>query len=501
MRIFLAVWLLFSAAIAPAQPAAQPPSRLLTKALTATELREDLDRLRFTLEHAHPNLYRYTAKPRLDALFNSIRSGLNRPLTDLEFHRRLLPLADAIRDSHTSLQLPPDLQRYFANNQRRVFPLDLRYVNGRPLVEADLSEAPQVPPGSELLSIDGRPMERVTQRLSAMIAVDGFAHATKLSRLNRSFWFYHATAFGPAARYVAVVRNSRSGQRTRHILAGIPPRRLAGREAREGGAAQRLDLAGDGVAVVTLDEMSSPGTGAFLHGTFERIAAAGVQDLVIDLRDCPGGNDKFNNQLFSFLVDRPFRFYRNRDFIATSYDDLRFIEYSLDDFITAEQAGQLPPGQRERPLATLTLPQLLRFMLSVDGAEGAFAPAPAFRFTGRLYWLIGPDSSSSAAEIAAIAHHLGVGTIIGGEPNGAYQGLTAGAVPVLTLPHSRIGIRIPLIAYHNEVMPGLFAGRGAPPAFPVAQTLADAVAGVDTVMTFARALIEARRLAVSIPPR
>lgn len=507
MRILLALSFLLSAAAAPAQPV-QSPSRPPAKTLTVAQLREDLGRLRFTLEHAHPNLYRYTARPAMDALFDAIRARLNRPLTDLEFYRRLFPLTDAIRDSHTSLQLPPDLRRYFAGNARPVFPLDLFFSDGRVLVEADLSDRPLVAAGSELLSIDGHPMDRIARALAAGIAIDGFAPGTRASRLGRLFWFYYGTVFTDSGRYAVAVRDPRSGRVATHLLEGIGRARLAERDARQrgtGGAAQRLELAGDGIAILTLDELSDPDTGAFLRNSFGRIAAAGTTDLVIDLRDCPGGDDRFNNQLFSYLVDGPFRFYRNRDFIATRYDDLRYLDYSLDDFITPAQAALLPAAQRERPLEALTLPQLLGYMLSVDGADGTFAPAPSFRFSGRLYWLIGPESSSSAAEIAVIAHHLGLGTIVGEEPNGVYQGLTAGAIPVLTLPNSRIGIRMPLVAYHNAVMPGLFPGRSAPPAFPVSQTFADSVAGVDTVMVFTRRLIDERRLrpypAPSTPPR
>jgi hypothetical protein len=497
MRILVAMSLLLSAAAALAQPAAPPPSHPPAKTLSVSQLREDLGRLRFTLEHAHPNLHRYTARPAMDALFDSIGARLNRPLTDLEFYRRLFPLVDAIRDSHTSLQLPPDLRRYFGGGTRPVFPLDLYFSDGRVLVEADFSDRPLVAPGAEVLSIDGRPMAEIARALAAGIAIDGFAPDTRASRLGRLFWFYYGTLFPDSGRYAVTVRDPRTGRVATHRIEGVARARLTERDARRrgaAGAAQRLELAGDGIAIVTLDEMSDPNTGTFLRGAFERIAAAGATDLVIDLRNCPGGDDKFNNQLFSYLVDGPFRFYRNRDFIATSYGDLRYVDYSLDDFITPEQAALLPAGQRERPLEALTLPRLLSYMLSVDGGDGTFNPAPSFRFTGRLYWLIGPESSSSAAEIAVLAHHLGLGTIVGGEPNGVYQGLTAGAIPVLTLPNSRIGMRIPLVAYHNAVMPGLFPGRSAPPAFPVAQTFADAVAGIDTVMVFTRRLIDERRL-------
>jgi hypothetical protein len=88
--------------------------------------------------------------------------------------------------------------------------------------------------------------------------------------------------------------------------------------------------------------------------------------------------------------------------------------------------------------------------------------------------------------------HLGLATIIGEEPDGSYQGETAGIIPTLTLPNSKLTVHVPLLLYQNDVMPGVRIGRGVEPTFTVSETLEDSIAGVDTVMTFTRTLIRAR---------
>lgn len=492
MRLLCAILLALFACAAAAQPAPQePPVTMLAPA----QLREDLQRLRFTIEHAHGGPYRYGSREALEARFEEAAAALGAPMSDLEFYRLLATLVAAIRDSHTSiLGPPPAIAHYLTSNSRRVFPLDLRFIGERALVEADLGDAPSATPGWEVLSIGGRPMNEIVPRIAALIPADGFITESRKGRLNRLFWYYYLTFYGEAGSYAVELRDPATGSIVRRSLAGIPPRRLADRERIDPRpAAQRLDLPGNGIAVLTLDELSDPRTGTFLEDSFRRIAESAAADLIIDIRNCPGGDDRFNNRLLSYLVDRPFRFYRDRDFRAGSWDDLRYVGYTLDDFITPEQVQRLPAAQRTDPLHSLTLPELLRFMLSVDGAEGIFQPAPRYRFAGRVYLLVSGNSASSAAEIPALLHHLGLATIIGEEPSGAYQGLIAGAIPVLTLPNSQIRIRIPLIGYHNAVMPGLFEGRGAPPAFPISETLEDSLAGVDTAMAFTRRLIAARR--------
>ena len=82
----------------------------------------------------------------------------------------------------------------------------------------------------------------------------------------------------------------------------------------------------------------------------------------------------------------------------------------------------------------LPLPLLLQTILAIDESDGVFQPAAHDRFTGRVYLLLSGLSGSSSSEIAAIMHHLGVGTIIGEEPLGVYQGLVAGDIRIWSCP-------------------------------------------------------------------
>lgn len=462
------------------------------KMLTPAQLQEDLSRLEFTLQRAHGDPYRYIAKSNLDAMFAGARTQLTSSMTDLEFYRVVAPIVAAVRDSHTSIRPPAALRAYLSSNRRRVFPLAVRYVDGEPFVDADLGDTPANFRGFRLLSIDSRPMEEITKTVSAALVRDGFVRRD--AQLSRSFWYYYLSFYGEKPSYHVVLQDPVSGTSISRSLAGIPPKRLADHASpKETLPTQRIELPGDGLAIMTIDELSNPATGAFLERAFRQAHEGKISDLIIDLRKCPGGQDKYNNQLLSYLMKEPFRFYRGREFRVKSYDDIRFLQYGVDDFLFPDQVQQLPSSQRAAPLKSLTLPELLRFMLSVDGAEGVFQPSSKYRFEGDVYLLVGSDSSSSAAEIAALMHHLDLATLIGEEPNGAYGGLVAGAIPQLVLPHSAIEVTVPLVRYYNNVTPGYLRGRGAPPTFPVSTKLSDDDRKLDIVMKFARDLIMARR--------
>ena len=138
-----------------------------------------------------------------------------------------------------------------------------------------------------------------------------------------------------------------------------------------------------------------------------------------------------------------------------------------------------------------TLAEVLDHNCQTNPAAGIHQPKPN-TFSGNLYLLFNGRSGSSGGEVPALLHFLGVGTLIGEEPNAAYQGTGGGIILTLRLPHSGISTSLPLLAYENAVLPGLFIAHGAPPHFVVGETLEDAIKGRDTALEFTLELIAIR---------
>ena len=164
----------------------------------------------------------------------------------------------------------------------------------------------------------------------------------------------------------------------------------------------------------------------------------------------------------------------------------------MDDFLLPDQIAALPPQVRQRPFAHWSLPQLIDLTLATDHAGGVQTPKTGNPFSGDVYLLVDGMSGSSASEVPALMQHLGMATIVGEEPNGSYQGEVAGIIPTLTLPNSKLTIRIPLIAYQNEVMPNVREGRAVEPTFVMPERLEDSIAGIDTGLEFTKSLIRSR---------
>lgn len=469
-------------------PSSQPPTLL-----TPQQLREDFDQLRFTLEHAHAALYRYNSKSEIDGRLDALAAHLDEPLSDVEFFRLVAPLIASIRNSHTVVTAPLSIRRAVSNSSS-VFPLDIRFVDGRAFVEADLSDEASVRPESEIVSIDGQSIETLSQFMMERRPVEGFVVSAQYERLNRFFWFDYMLHLGPRSTFTVQTRNPATGSVETFLLAGVPADRVLERDqaASASGPAQQISTGRSNIATMTLRNLGEPDTVAFLASAFQQVEAASAENLIIDIRGNPGGVDWYNSELVAYLVDHPFRFYKSRTPAARSYDDLRGLEYTLRDFLFAEHIETLSPDIRAAPFEHWTLPELFEVSLASDRAGGWQQPKAADRFQGHVYLLVDGASGSSSSEVAALLHHLGIATLIGSEPNGGYQGESAGITPTLTLPNSKLAISIPILTYRNDVMPGFREGRGSPPHFEVSQSVEDARNGVDTVMRFTLALIEAR---------
>ena len=103
-----------------------------------------------------------------------------------------------------------------------------------------------------------------------------------------------------------------------------------------------------------------------------------------------------------------------------------------------------------------------------------------YPFLGKVFVLIEGGTFSTAADFCAVTHHLKRATFVGEETGGGYYGNNSGMMPTLTLPNSKVGIRLPMYAYWNAV-PGYDGKRrGTIPDHVVELKTADVLRGVDT---------------------
>jgi C-terminal processing protease CtpA/Prc len=218
---------------------------------------------------------------------------------------------------------------------------------------------------------------------------------------------------------------------------------------------------------------------AWMERTFRSLRDKGTKSLVIDLRGNGGGEDGYGALLVAYLTDKPFRYF---DHIRVKTVEPSFMN---DTDLTPDDVRHLREGTAPDLAGGGSLVVTPTF--SPEVALQQPAPHP---FLGKTIVLINGRTFSTAADFCAVAHHLHLATFVGEETGGAYYGNNSGEMPDLTLPNSKLRVRIPLFEYWNAVPGYPHRRRGVMPDVEVATTPALVLRGVDEQLDAAVKLAE-----------
>jgi C-terminal processing protease CtpA/Prc len=132
--------------------------------------------------------------------------------------------------------------------------------------------------------------------------------------------------------------------------------------------------------------------------------AAKATDLIIDLRDNPGGDNSFSDPMVAWFANRPFRF--------THQFMLKASAASKAHYAQLRAAGEKDEG---------VLGLLMRAETAHKNGDcysfviPLVEPHPCPRFTGKVFVLQNRRSFSNATSVAALIQDYGFGTILGEE--------------------------------------------------------------------------------------
>lgn len=403
------------------------------------ELKEDFARFRRIMERKTIGLY--TDRTAQGALLNDIEASLDRPMTELEFYRLLAPVVAHLRCGHSFLSVSEEMQAYM-RREAKFFPLEVRIFDGRLFVIGD-PHAVGVEPGTEVLSINGRPADKVVHRITSLLSTDG--RDTGRPRYDAERWF--------AAMYYSYIETAESFR-----LGVIPPGRTVPAEV-DIPAVRDTSLAKTAKGVMH-DTANTPWESAvtdkyallrvptfnlnnpkefaeFLKRFFSDLDSRGTEELVLDLRGNYGGTPVPTVELFRYLIDRP-----------------------------------LPFFAQDNPI------YLNRWKKPVD-------PAPE-AFDGELVVLMDEAGFSMNSFLLSLLKYHDIGTLVGTQSSGGYMCSDASIDKVL----KNTGLRL---RYSTRVfktaVEGQEAGIGIAPDIPVQWTLEDCLSDADPVLDMALEMI------------
>jgi len=446
------------------------------------ELKEDLSVLRYSLEEGHAGLYRYSTKMEMDGLFDDAARALTKPLTELEFMRCVAPLIAAVHCGHTRSRFS---EAFAANMEKRpvYFPLGLKFMGRKAYLLRNLSDNPDLPMGGEVLSVNGLAMSEIIDRMQAIIPSDGRIETSKFRRMEipRSFNVFYTILFGLTETYTLEVQPLHEKAVKNLAVAGMTLADIQRQyeERYPELAKEPPPISFDdrnGIPVLTIRtfggqdyaqaKIAYPG---FLVKTFKELNERNARSLIIDLRNNGGGDDAFGKILFAHLIDKPFMYYAALEIKKKEFEFLKYADIPPER--QKQQQGLLKENARGW-YDVLSHPNV--------GLQKPIEPV----FKEQVYVLINGGSFSASGETTSPMHYHRKAVFIGEECGAGYYGNNSGGMPIVTLPHTKIRVTVPLIRYTMAV-DGYPDDRGIIPEYPVEPKIEDLLANRDTVLEFA----------------
>ncbi|WP_077923020.1 S41 family peptidase [Spirosoma sp. 209] len=458
------------------------PAQLLTPAQTHA----DLTFLKRKLDMLHPGMGYYTSEARMEQLYDSLYNRLTDPMDYLAFYRHVSPLVTAIKDGHTNL----NHRKSYIGRTTRFIPFYIRPVGDQYFISHNVSPDTTLRRGTELLTINGRPVADLHREL--MNADHSGSDGDNLTGRRQwslvQFADYYAAWYG-SADSIRITYRFPDDTLIRHTSLRCPTlngfravlhKRYRHEISNRPNLSVRIVDTLTQTAVLRVStfmglKKTDPLQLAFnreLKKAFRQLRKDNVQNLIVDMQGNGGGIVLNSARLLRYWMPKPFTIMQHEEMkraaraeLVTRWNPLSALNFSLH-YRQDKRGGFASRSGHKR-----------------------FRPRQRLAFRGNLYFLMNGASFSATTSVLAKTLDAGLGTFVGEASGSAYWGDFAGHFKTVTLPNSRIQVRIPLKKLYHAVDPGRANGFTVEPDFVVTRSYDDLMTNRDYILDYTLRLI------------
>lgn len=463
------------------------------------ELQEDFTLLRNILETKHPALYWYTPKDSMSYYFDSLYQNIGDSMTELQFGWKVLaPLTQKIHCGHTSFGMSENWGKFIRDKRSPSFPLYMKIWSDTMVVTYNLNQQDSIiKPGMLITSINGLRGKDLLNKMFQYLPIDGYADNVNYIRLSGNFPYYHRNIFGIYKKYRVGFIDSTGIEKTTHLPMFVPPppdsakkdkepksekipKRTVKKVKRQNARSLEIDSTGQ-TATISLNTFSKGDgrqLGFFIKRSFRKMRKQKVQNLVLDLRSNGGGDVGMYVLLTKLIRNQHFKLADTCYAVTKSLKPYSsYIKGSFFDnigmiFMTKKRNdGLYHFGYYERHF---------------------FKPKKRNHFDGPVYVLInGPTFSASTLFCNAVKGQENV-TLVGEETGGGWYGNSGLLIPDITLPVTKLRLRLPLfkIVQYNHIAE---KGRGVAPDIYIPPTVEGVRNRTDRKMEIVKEMINGKQ--------
>lgn len=304
------------------------------------ELQTDLKVLRNRYECNLANLYLYSSKQRLDKLFDSLYFNI-KPMTELEFYSYITPLSSIIKDGHSNIFISQQSTQQY-NQQSNFFPFNIYWAENKMFITKNFSADTSIQLGTEILSINEVSSKEVMAYLLARQVRDGNNENYALWILNNYFREYYSFHFGHPDNYSLTIKTA-DNQKKKVNVSALSKQVISSNKAsrylqatNEASTYFRIDSTTK-AAVFTISTWDNKKLKKEIDFVFSQIQKKNIQHLIIDLRDNQGGNFTPAIYLLRYLLNQPFRYFKEIQSVKECSDTSQVLRSRHGKILRAHQ--------------------------------------------------------------------------------------------------------------------------------------------------------------------
>jgi hypothetical protein len=413
----------------------------------------DLHYLRTSLEDTHFNLYAFTNEDHFQQNFLKVKHEVKKDsFTRLEANKIFQKVVAAANNGHTRVPFPVQSYITYAQQEGTLLPIEVTFGEGKTLIRKNWSTNQNIKIGSELLGINSVPIKEVLEAIYPLVSAERLcfkkAQIENLT-LPRYYWY----AFGEQKKFELEILH----QGKREVV------QVNAINAINQFEMQREDILKQDWHLKYFENKTAyirPGAFGgdlekykhFIDSAFIEINKNKTQNLIIDLRNHPGGDDAFGDYLVSYISDKPFK-WASRFQLKTSLQLKENIRQTKD---TTQAYWKSILEHKDGDIYNYDL--------------GFYEPQPKHkRFQEKVYVLVNRQSYSQSTVTAAQIQDYGWGTIVG-EETAEFPNLYAS---IYNYPLPKTGITVEVSKGKIERISGIDNNKGIIPDIIIKDHLLD----------------------------